>query len=149
MVLSVLDTYTALTMLFFGPQFRTGLGKTPWLVRELWQPVSSGAWSAGDLCGDGSITRDYFYVSDLAEALIAGAEIGMNEQRIFNIGGGEEVSLIQLLRTIEEVVAKRAHVEYAPARRFDAPRIVLDTRLTRQERGWQPKVSPTDGLVQT
>ena len=36
-VLSVLDTYTALTMLFFGPQFRTGLGKTRWLVRELWQ----------------------------------------------------------------------------------------------------------------
>src|SRR4030095_13016498 len=35
--------------------------------------------------GDGSITRDYFYVSDLAEALIAGAEIGMDEQRIFNI----------------------------------------------------------------
>jgi nucleoside-diphosphate-sugar epimerase len=32
-----LDTYTALTMLFFGPQFRTSLGKTPWLARELWQ----------------------------------------------------------------------------------------------------------------
>jgi UDP-glucose 4-epimerase len=99
--------------------------------------------------GDGSITRDYFYVSDLAEALIAGAEIGMDEQRIFNIGGGEEVSLIQLLRTIEEVVGKRAHVEYAPARRFDAPRIVLDTRLAQQELGWQPKVSLADGLVQT
>ena len=99
--------------------------------------------------GDGSITRDYFYVSDLAEALIAGAEIGMNEQRIFNIGGGEEVSLIQLLRTIEEVVGKRAHVEYAPVRRFDAPRIVLDTHLAQQELGWQPKVSLADGLVQT
>jgi UDP-glucose 4-epimerase len=99
--------------------------------------------------GDGSITRDYFYVSDLAEALIAGAEIGMNEQRIFNIGGGEEVSLIQLLRMVEEVVGTRAHVEYAPARRFDATRIVLDTRLAQQELGWQPKVSLADGLVQT
>ena len=73
----------------------------------------------------------------------------MNEQRIFNIGGGEEVSLIQLLRTIEEVVGKRAHVEYAPARRLDAPRIVLDTRLARQKLGWQPTVSLADGLVQT
>jgi UDP-glucose 4-epimerase len=98
---------------------------------------------------DGSIICEYFYVSDLTEALIAGAEIGMNEQRIFNIGGGEEVSLIQLLRTIEEVAGKRAHVEYAPARRLDAPRIVLDTRMARQELGWQPKVSLADGLVQT
>ena len=99
--------------------------------------------------GDGSVTRDYFYVSDLAEALIAGAESELREQRIFNIGGEEEVSLIQLLRMIEEVVGKRAQVEYAPARGFDAPRIVLDTRLARQELGWQPKVSLTDGLRQT
>ena len=99
--------------------------------------------------GDGSIICDYFLCLCPCRSTHAGAEIGMNEQHIFNIGGGEEVSLIQLLRTIEEVVTRRAHVEYAPARRFDAPRIVLDSRLTRQERGWQPKVSPTDGLVQT
>jgi UDP-glucose 4-epimerase len=99
--------------------------------------------------GDGSVIRDYFYVSDLAEALIAGAESGVHEQRVFNIGGGKEVSLIQLLRMVEEVVGKRADVEYAPARRFDAPRIVLDTRVARQQLGWRPKVSLADGLVQT
>jgi UDP-glucose 4-epimerase len=99
--------------------------------------------------GDGSVIRDYFYVSDLAEALIAGAENELREQRIFNIGGEEEVSLIELLRRVEEVVGKRAHVEYAPARGFDAPRILLDTRLVRQELGWKPNVSLTDGLVQT
>ena len=98
---------------------------------------------------DGGITRDYLYVSDLAEVLIAGAEGGLDEQRIFNTGGGEEVSLIQLLRMVEEVVGKRAHVEYAPARQFDAPRIVLDTRLAQQELHWKPKVSLADGLVQT
>jgi UDP-glucose 4-epimerase len=99
--------------------------------------------------GDGSVTRDYFYVSDLGEALIAGAENELREQRIFNIGGEEEVSLIELLRRVEEVVGKRAHVKYAPARGFDAPRIVLDTRLARQELGWKPTVSLTTGLVQT
>jgi UDP-glucose 4-epimerase len=99
--------------------------------------------------GDGSVTRDYFYVSDLATALIAGAENELHEHRIFNIGGGEEISLNQLLKMAEDVVGKRACVEYAPARRFDAPRIVLDTRLARQELGWQPKVSRTDGLVKT
>jgi UDP-glucose 4-epimerase len=99
--------------------------------------------------GDGSVTRDYFYVSDLADALIAGAENELREQRIFNIGGKEEVSLIELLRRVEEVVGKRARVEFAPARGFDAPRIVLDTRLARQELGWKPAVSLADGLVAT
>lgn len=99
--------------------------------------------------GDGGVTRDYFYVSDLAEALIAGARSELGEGRIFNIGGGQEVSLIQLLRMIEEAVGKRARVEYTPARQFDAPRIVLDTGPARQELGWQPKVSLADGLAQT
>jgi UDP-glucose 4-epimerase len=99
--------------------------------------------------GDGAVTRDYFYVSDLADALIAGAESTVHEQRIFNVGGGEEISLIKLLRMVEEVVGKTAFVEYAAARRFDSPRILLDTHLAQQELGWQPKVSVRDGLVQT
>jgi len=99
--------------------------------------------------GDGGVTRDYFYVSDLVQALTFGIESELREYRIFNIGGEKEVSLIELLGQIEEVVGKRARVEYAPARRFDAPRIVLDTRLARQELNWQPKVSLADGLVQT
>ena len=99
--------------------------------------------------GNGSVSRDYFYVSDLVEALIAGAENELRDQRIFNIGGEEEVSLVQLIEMVQEVVGKRARVEYAPARGFDAPRIVLDTRLARQHLGWQPKVSLTDGLRHT
>jgi UDP-glucose 4-epimerase len=99
--------------------------------------------------GNGSVSRDYFYVSDLVEALIAGAENDLREQRIFNIGGEEEVSLIELLGRVEEVVGKRARIEYAPARRFDATRIVLDTHLAREELRWNPRVSLTDGLVRT
>jgi UDP-glucose 4-epimerase len=99
--------------------------------------------------GDGRVIRDFFYVSDLVEALIAGAERPLKEERVFNIGGGEEVTLNQLLRLVEKVVGKRARVEYAPARRFDAPRIVLDTRLARQELSWQPTVSLIEGLVRT
>jgi UDP-glucose 4-epimerase len=99
--------------------------------------------------GDGSVTRDFFYVSDLTDALITGAERTLHEERIFNIGGSEEVSLTQLVKMVEEVVGKRACVEYAPARQFDAPRILLDTRLARQKLEWQPKVALVDGLTLT
>jgi UDP-glucose 4-epimerase len=99
--------------------------------------------------GDGSVTRDYFYISDLAEALIATTERDLGEQRIFNIGGAEEVSLLQLLKLVEETVGKSARVEYGPSRQFDAPRIVLDTRLAHQKLGWQPKWSLAEGLEKT
>lgn len=99
--------------------------------------------------GDGSVTRDYFYISDLAEALIASAEREFDEYHIFNIGGAEEVSLLQLLSLVEKTVDKRAHVEFSPARSFDVPRIVLDTHLARQELDWQPKVPLARGLAQT
>jgi UDP-glucose 4-epimerase len=99
--------------------------------------------------GDGSVTRDYFYISDLAEALIASAEQELGEQRIFNIGGAEEVSLLQLLRLVEETVGQPARIEYGPARQFDAPRIVLDTRLARQSLNWQPQVLLAEGLAKT
>lgn len=99
--------------------------------------------------GDGSVTRDYFYIADLVEALLACAKPELGEQRIFNIGGAEEVSLLQLVRQIEETVGQKARLEYAPARQFDVSRIVLDTRLARQELGWQPQVSLPQGLAQT
>ena len=99
--------------------------------------------------GDGSTTRDYFYISDLIEAFVAGAERNLCQHRIFNIGGVEEISLIQLLKLVQETVGKKGIVEYSPAREFDAPRIVLDTRLARQELDWRPKVSLKQGLAQT
>lgn len=99
--------------------------------------------------GDGSVTRDYFYISDLVTALIAGAEQALPEARIFNIGGMEEISLNCLLQHVEETVQQKAIVEYLEPRRFDAPRIVLDTSLAKEQLNWHPSVSLTQGLQHT
>jgi len=99
--------------------------------------------------GDGSTTRDYFYISDLVDALIVSAERELGENHIFNIGGGAEISLNQLIVLVEETVGQKAVVEYSPARKFDASRIVLDTRLACQELNWRPRVSLAQGLAQT
>ncbi len=99
--------------------------------------------------GDGSVTRDYFYISDLADALITVAEQDLDQYRIFNIGGAEEISLVQLLERIEEAVGKKAIVAYKPSRKFDASRIVLDTALAKVNLNWQPKVTLAQGLAQT
>jgi UDP-glucose 4-epimerase len=99
--------------------------------------------------GDGSIIRDYFYISDLVEALVSSTEQELLAHRVFNIGGAKAVSLMELLGHIENTVKKNAIVEYRPVREFDAQAIVLDTRLANVELGWQPRVSIVDGLAET
>jgi UDP-glucose 4-epimerase len=99
--------------------------------------------------GDGQTSRDYFYISDMVDALLAAAQCELGPQRAFNIGGAQEVTLDQLLAQIEAVVGRQARVEYHPPRDFDAPRIVLDTRLALQALHWQPAVPLPDGLAHT
>ncbi|HZD56302.1 MAG TPA: NAD-dependent epimerase/dehydratase family protein [Anaerolineales bacterium] len=101
------------------------------------------------LWGDGSATRDFFYISDLVDAFLAGSLKESLQNRVFNIGGGEEISLNQLICCVEETVGKPAIVNYYPARAFDSPRIVLDTGLAQREFNWKSTVSLAHGLRRT
>jgi UDP-glucose 4-epimerase len=99
--------------------------------------------------GDGRVTRDYFYISDLVDALILSGVQPLNEQRIFNIGGNEEISLNQLAALAEETVGRKATLNHQPARSFDAPRILLDTSGAYATFGWRPQISMQEGLART
>ena len=99
--------------------------------------------------GDGSVTRDYFYIADLVDALVLAGSQPLGSERIFNIGGVEEVSLNQLIAYVEGTVGRKAAVAYQPARDFDAPRVLLDTSHAQSVLGWQPKALMKDGLAKT
>ncbi len=99
--------------------------------------------------GDGENSRDYFYISDLVSALLAAAERPLTQERVFNIGGSQEVSLLRLLKTAERTVDRKAIVNFEPARSFDVRRIVLDTRLAQDVLGWRPEVELEAGLART
>jgi UDP-glucose 4-epimerase len=129
----------------YGPR-QNPLGRLGAVIVFLYR-VAHGL--AVTIWGDGHTSRDYFYISDLVRALVASAEGELRNDRIFNIGGSEEVSLIQLLRLVEKTVRKKAVIQYQPARRFDAPRIALDTSLASRELNWQPQVLLAEGLAKT
>jgi UDP-glucose 4-epimerase len=101
------------------------------------------------LWGDGSVSRDYFYISDLVQALIAAAVRDMGSERVFNIGGPKEISLLQLINYVEKTIDKKARVEYLPGRKFDASRIILDTSQAKKILQWEPKVEIEQGLAKT
>lgn len=103
------------------------------------------------LWGDGgTIVRDFFHVSDLTHAMVLAA----NDARptgVYNIGGGQPVSLNHLLDLLSPL-ASSAHpliVRRDDPRPFDVPWLVLDISRARQTLGWEPQVPLHSGLATT
>lgn len=81
--------------------------------------------------GNGDITRDYIYVSDAIEGILRIAEYDGGE-KLFNLGSGKGVTLIDVLRTVEKAIGRKAEVRYLSARNVDVPYNVLDISRYRQ-----------------
>lgn len=98
--------------------------------------------------GDGSVTRDYFHVADLARACVMAAETDIPDL-VINVGSGEGHSLRDLLRIIRETLDFEFDVQYQSARPFDVPRLVLDVGRARRDLGWEPTVPLPEGIERT
>lgn len=101
-----------------------------------------------EIWGDGSVTRDYVYIGDVAEAFLRAAEY-QGPLSIFNIGSGQGTSLNELLTKLEAVLGNDIERAYLPGRPFDVKLNVLDTRLAQQELAWSPRVTMDEGLART
>lgn len=98
-----------------------------------------------EIWGDGSVVRDYLHVSDVARAAVMLLEY-QGAERIFNIGSGHGLNLIQLIEAIEGVVGHKVTVNYKPGRPLDVPANVLDITRARKELGWAPEMEFEKGL---
>jgi UDP-glucose 4-epimerase len=101
-----------------------------------------------EIWGDGSVTRDYIYVSDVAEAFARAVEYE-GSKSIFNISSGVGTSLNDLIRLIEHVLGREVVCNYRQGRSFDVPISVLANSLAQQELGWLPRVPLKEGVVKT
>lgn len=101
-----------------------------------------------EIWGDGSVTRDYIHVSDVAEAFVRAAEY-QGSEHCFNISSGTGVSLNDLIAMLETVLGQHIKVSYKPGRSFDVPVSVLSNNLAKEELNWEPKVPILNGLTRT
>jgi len=101
-----------------------------------------------EIWGDGSVTRDYLYVSDVAEAFARAVDYD-GAKSIFNISSGVGTSLNDLIRVIEHVLGRNVVCDYRRGRPFDVPVSVLDNTLARHELGWDVRVKFEEGIVKT
>ena len=103
-----------------------------------------------EIWGDGSVVRDYFFISDLVSAALkAATAAGLEGERVFNVGGGQGYSLNDLVRVIQEVTGQTVTVVYRPGRLFDVPSVVLDTSRAAACLNWRPEVELAEGVERT
>lgn len=101
-----------------------------------------------EIWGDGSVVRDFIFVDDVVDALIA-AMHDRGGARIFNIGSGEGHNLRHVIASIERLLGKKLHIQWKPARPHDVPVSVLTIDRAREMLGWTPKTNFEEGLSRT
>jgi UDP-glucose 4-epimerase len=100
-----------------------------------------------DIWGDGSVVRDFIFVDDVIDALVA-ASIDQSVERVFNIGSGHGRSLREVIGAIEPQFGTKLPITWKPGRPIDIPTSILSIDRARDILGWSPKTSFEDGLQQ-
>lgn len=101
--------------------------------------------------GDGTNTRDYTYIDDAIDALMAAGEHPDAPGSVFNVGTGVETSVLQLIEHISRITGQCEPVySWRPKRKVDiVQRRSLDAGLLRKTLGWNPQVDLISGLRKT
>ncbi len=98
--------------------------------------------------GDGTQTRDYIYVADVVDAVLAAGD--REASGPFNVGTGHETSVLELVELLREVGgAGEFAPEFAPARTGEVQRIAIDCSRAEAELGWKAGVELRRGLELT
>ena len=97
--------------------------------------------------GDGTQTRDYVFVGDVVQAMLAALE--HDGGGVYNVGTGIETSVLELYEAIQRVSGISREPELAPARLGELQRSVLDPSLAARDLGWRPEAALPDGLAET
>lgn len=96
--------------------------------------------------GDGQQVRGNTFVADCVEAIIASGNAQLGET--FNIGGGEMVSVIDVMAKLERIAGKKFTVKIEPPRIGDQRHTFADTTKLRRQLNWEPKTTLDEGLAQ-
>lgn len=99
--------------------------------------------------GDGLQTRDFVYVENVVRANVLAAESSSAAGHVLNVGGGESISLLELLSIIERVTYRTISPTFAPSRPGEVRHSRAEISQARLRLGYSPLVSVAAGLART
>ena len=99
------------------------------------------------LYGDGSQSRDFTYVSDIADGTIRALKtVGFE---VINLGNSHPHDLAEVISLVERFLGKKAKIKQLPFQKTDMKATWADIGKARKLLGWEPQVSLEEGLRKT
>jgi UDP-glucuronate 4-epimerase len=95
--------------------------------------------------GDGSTARDYTYVSDIVDGVIACTQKEFGYE-VFNLGESQTVRLSRLVELLEHALGKKATIDRQPCQPGDVPLTCADVSKAREKLGYHPRVKIEEGI---
>lgn len=132
----------------YGPDELPGeqVGDTH-VIPELFKKISSGQHPV-PLLGDGHQTRCFVHVRDIAAGIVLAFESERAANEDFNMGGAEEISILELAKMIWRLCGKKNEFKSTSVAGFpqDVQRQFLDSSKARKLLGWCPQITFLQGL---
>ncbi len=126
----------------FGPAQRPDLA-----ISKFMHLISAG--KTIPMFGDGSTSRDYTYIDDIIQGVLAANDFTASNKdnyRIFNLGGSKPITLREMIDKVAKVVGKEARIEQLPMQTGDVQRTFADLSRSRDELGFDPQTPFEEGL---
>lgn len=123
----------------YGPRQRPDLA-----IRKFMESI--GAGRPIPIFGDGSMGRDYTFIDDIVEGVTAALSLDAAYE-IINLGNSSPVSLLDMVRTIEDVLNRKATIDWQPEQPGDVPITFADTSKARRLLGYSPSTIFADGIA--
>ncbi len=99
--------------------------------------------------GDGEQTRDYSFVTDVADGMVRVAENDGARGGVMNLASGEEITVNRLVRGLAAALSYEGPIEYAPERPGDVRRHLAGVQRARSLIGYRPQTELEVGLRRT
>ena len=123
----------------YGPKQRPDLAIAKFIERAFKR-------EAIDMYGDGTSARDYTFVDDIVNGVLAAVEKELHGYQVINIGNSFPVELRALVKMVEEATGVSLHIQRKPQQPGDVPRTFADISKARQLLGYNPMTSMEEGI---
>ncbi|MCX6702722.1 MAG: GDP-L-fucose synthase [Candidatus Wolfebacteria bacterium] len=131
-----------------GDNFNPGSSHViPALIKKVAE-AKNGGKDFIDAWGTGKATREFFYVEDAAEAIVAAVE-NYDKPDPVNLGSGKEISVKDLLELICRLMDFKGEIHWDSSKPDGQPRRMLDVSRAEKEFGFKAKTDFEEGLKKT
>jgi UDP-glucuronate 4-epimerase len=140
--LYALDVVSLRFFTVYGPRQRPDLA-----IHKFGRLIAAG--QPIPLYGDGSTSRDYTFIEDIVDGVVAAIDeaVAAPGHRIYNLGGSRTTTLLELVELLGQALGKKAIVDWQPEQPGDMKRTLADVTLSGRALGYAPKVPIEEGIA--